>query len=78
MDITVNATGINMIAAWLADHHVGGAELTHANVHAWAAEVERHAEDGNGAYFELRAHESLAGRAEVFDLPAAGYDKAQA
>lgn len=76
MDINVNTAGLKIIAAWLADHHIDGAKLSHANVHAWAADIERHAADGNGAYFELRAQESQRGRAEVFDLPAHGYDVA--
>ncbi|MDA8444771.1 hypothetical protein [Paracidovorax valerianellae] len=77
MNINVNTTGLNMIAKWLADHHVSGVDLSDANVRSWAAEVERHAADSNGAYLELRAHESIRGRTEVFDLPDEGYDVAK-
>lgn len=76
MQITVNATGLELVAAWLSDHHIQGADHGHLNVHAWASDIEQHAADGNGAYFELRAHESLCGRPEIFELPSVGYDVA--
>lgn len=75
MNITINARGLELIAAWLADHHVSGTELTADNIRAWAAEAEQNAGNGNGAHFELRAHESIYGRPEIFDVPAEGFDE---
>lgn len=73
MNITINAHGLELIAAWLADHHVSGTELTADNIRAWAAEAEQNAGNGNGAHFELRAHESIYGRPEIFDVPDDGF-----
>lgn len=65
----VNEQGINEIKELLAaNHKLGGDHFGPAELGAWASEVERHLSDGNGAYFEIRASDTVSGHTEIHYL----------
>ena len=65
----VNEKGLKEIHGILAaNHRLGGDHFDRAMLLAWAADVERHLDDGNGAYIEIRASDTVSGHAETHDL----------
>lgn len=65
----VNEQGLNEIKEFLAAHHkLGGDHFDREMIIAWAAVVERHLADGNGAFFEIRASDTVSGHAEIHYL----------
>jgi hypothetical protein len=73
--ITVNANGIEQIAAALGEfHRLGRDHFTADMLRAWAVDVETSHANGNGAEFEIRSFDSLSGAAVEVRIDAAGYD----
>jgi hypothetical protein len=70
---TVNKLGIKEIRGYLSDLHKQET-FTDAQVSAWATEVEDSLIAGNGAEFEIKAHESKSGHVELCRLDDEGYD----
>lgn len=65
----VNERGLQEIHSILAVRHkLGGEHFDRAMLGAWAADVERHLADGNGAYFEIRASDTVSGHTEIHYL----------
>lgn len=74
----VNAAGIREIAAFLAEtHKLGGDHFTDDMLRAWAADAEAQLAEGNGASIEIRAHDAVTGRPEVFTVSDDGLDFAE-
>ena len=70
---TVNELGIKEIRGYLSDLHKQET-FTAAQVSAWASEVEDSLNAGNGAEFEIKAHESKSGHVELCRIDDEGYD----
>ena len=70
---TVNVQGLKEIRDYLSDLHKQET-FTDAQVSAWAAEVEDSLNAGNGAEFEIKAHDSKSGHVELCRLDDEGYD----
>ena len=72
---TINANGLNQIAAALAKHHkLGGDHFTRAMIQAWASEAEDHFAEGNGCYIEIRAFDSTSSAPVEVTITPEGYD----
>lgn len=72
---TINANGLNQIAAALAKHHkLGGEHFTPAMIQAWASEAEENHGSGNGCYVEIRSFDSVTGAPVEVTITAEGYD----
>ena len=72
---TINANGLNQIAAALAKHHkLGGDHFTAAMIQAWASEAEESHGNGNGCYIEIRSFDSNSGVPVEVTITADGYD----
>lgn len=74
MTIIINETGLTEIRDFLRQYHKTGDQMTADMIVAWAADAERHANDGNGASIEIRPWDSWRGRAEILDISPAGFD----
>ena len=70
----VNQTGIEEIRQFLSENHRQGDSLTPSMLQAWADEANFKMAEGNPAFIEIRAHESVHGRAQVYDLSPEGID----
>ena len=68
----INQHGIQEIAAWLADHMIGGADLMESQKTAWAADAEFQLGEGNPPVIELRSTQSVSGHTETFTVSPAG------
>lgn len=65
----VNEKGMQEIHSILAaNHKLGGDRFGTAELSAWAADVEHHLANGNGAYIEIRAADSISGHTEIHTL----------
>ena len=77
---TINGEGIEEIRAFLVANHnkpglyEGTDSLTMCMLRAWAREAELSLSEGNDAGIELKARDSIHGRAQTFTVGAAGVD----
>ena len=71
---TVNDCGIGEIRAFLAENHKKGDAFTLEMLHAWAKDAEFQLSEGNSATIEIRASDSVHGRAQEFTISDAGLD----
>lgn len=71
----VNASGLNEIRQFLADHHrLGGEHFTDSMLSAWADDAEFQMTEGNPPTIEIRARDSISGHAETYTISDAGID----
>lgn len=70
---TVNEQGLKEIRGYLFDLHKQET-FTDKQVSEWAAQVEDSLNAGNGAEFEIKAHESKSGHVELCRIDDEGYD----
>jgi hypothetical protein len=72
---SVNANGLRQIRQFLAENHKkGGEHFDDAMLRAWAADAEFQLGEGNQASIEIRAFDSVSGRAEQFTVSDDGLD----
>lgn len=71
----INAKGHAEIEAFLNARHKKAGQFTHEMIQAWASEAEAHANNGSGAFIELKAWEAASGHAEEFEISDAGVDR---
>ena len=72
----INIIGLGQIQTWLRAHHVHGRILGMRQVHHWASDAEDSMLAGNPPMVEIRASESINGRAETFTVGDAGVSNA--
>lgn len=72
----INTAGLEALHTYLNANHKQfvATPITDSQLYAWAAEAEQNANDGNGCYIELKAHEHISGHVTIFDMPANGFD----
>lgn len=71
----VNETGLAEIRSFLSEYHrLGGAHFTHEMLLAWAADAERHADEGLDPYIELRSFDNIQGFSRTFTVSSKGVD----
>lgn len=74
---TINATGIQEIASFLATHHkLGGDHFTADMLRAWAADAEFQLDEGNSPTIEISSWDAASGHAETYTVSDAGIDTA--
>lgn len=72
---TVNQTGLNEIAEFLAAHHkLGRDHFSDDMLRAWAADAEFQISEGNDATIEIKSWDSISGHTETFRVSDAGID----
>ena len=66
----INDAGLAFIAEELGQRHkqFSNSAPTRKMLLAWAADVERRLEDGNGAEFEIRAWDAVSGHTDLVEL----------
>ena len=69
----INETGLQEIARFLATRHKLG-NFTDDQLHAWAADAEFQMGEGNPPTIEIKARDSVSGRAEEFTVSPAGVE----
>jgi hypothetical protein len=70
----VNAVGLSEIREFLATHHKRDEPFTLENLRAWARDAEFQMSEGNPPSIEIRAFDTLSGRAEQYTISTAGID----
>lgn len=70
----VNEKGLNEIKEFLASNHKLGANFTRDMLHAWAAEAETNADDGNLPTIEIKPWDSIHGYAQEYQISDSGID----
>ena len=74
---TVNEQGLKEIRDFLAEHHKRGDNFSRSMLLAWAADAEFQLSEGNPASIEIRAYDSVSGRAEEYTISAEGLQAAE-